>query len=408
VLELQEFQTRTVELTPAQAVELAQLTRGTASDTSAPRVIQHVLPSAQPGCYDVEPGPYVGRFTLPSGLTIDIASRFPFADLLEVLRVAARQPVLLHETPTPAGRGHGLLELIATAFVREMHRIVGFGLAKGYVTRTFTRPPYPGVPDANAHLAKHLGRPDRLVTRARRLTVDIPVNQVLAAAQRILRHQTYTDRTLSVRLRSLEPVLTGITPVPGALRLAASAARNMPARYRDAFGLAVLILNGCTTLPFGTGTAGISVLFNMTKVWESYVRAMLEPGLPASHQLSAQYRIHLTTDASAIMAAADLVELNAHHVPVAVYDAKYKPWGAKPSTDEIYQVVTYAYRLGLRAATLLYPGRGEHSEITVGEYHVYSIGIDVLASTAEQSTAWRIGPTQRVTEIPPTATTSTA
>ncbi len=383
MLELQEFQSRTVELTPAQAVELAQLTRGAVTDTSAPRVIQHVIPSARPGCYDVEPGPYVGRFTLPSGFTVDIASRFPFADLLEVLRIAARQPVLFRDTSAPGGRGHGLLELIATAFVREMHRIVGFGLAKGYVTRTFTRPPYPGVPDANAHLAKHLGRPDRLVTHARRLTVDIPCNQVLAAAQRILRHQTYTDRTLSARLRSLETVLTSVTPTDGALRLAASAARNMPARYRDAFGLAVLILHGCTTLPFGTGTAGISVLFNMTKVWESYVRAVLEPELPASHRLSAQHRILLTTDGSTIMAAADLVELDAHGVPTTVYDAKYKPWGAKPSTDEIYQVVTYAYRLGLTAATLLYPGRGERSDIAVGGYRVHSVGVDVLASKAE-------------------------
>lgn len=378
MLELREYQTRTVELSAAQAVELAQHTRASGGDPNSPRVIQQVTPAANAGHYDVQPGPFVGRFTLRSGLTVDIASRFPFADLLEVLRVAARQPVLLHEAPTPARPGHGLLELIATAFVREVRRVVGFGLAKGYVTRSFTRPPYPGVPDATAHLARHLGRPDRLITHARRLTVDIPINQVLAAAHRILRYQTYTDPDLAVRLRALAPVFTGVTAVPDPLRLSHSASRNMPTRYREALGLAILVLTSLTTLPTGQGTGGVSVLFNMTKVWENYVQALLEPDLAFGHTLSAQHPITLTTDGSNIRASADLVELDADQKPVRLYDAKYKPWGEKPSSDEIYQVLTYAYRLRLTDGILLYPGRGEHNTVATGEYRIHTRGVKVL------------------------------
>lgn len=378
MLELREYQTRTVELTTAQAVELARYTRASGGDPNSPRVIQQVTPAADPGHYDVQPGPFVGRFTLRSDLTVDIASRFPFADLLEVLRVAARQPVLLHEAPTPARPGHGLLELIATAFVREVRRVVGFGLAKGYVTRTFTRPPYPGVPDATAHLARHLGRPDRLITHARRLTVDIPVNQILAAAHRILRYQTYTDPDLAVRLRAMAPVFTDVTVVPDPLGLSHSAARNMPTRYREALGLAILIMTGLTTLPTGQGTGGVSVLFNMTKVWEKYVQALLEPDLSPGHTLSAQHQVALSTDGTNINAWADLVELDADQKPVRLYDAKYKPWGEKPSSDEIYQVLTYAYRLRLNAGTLLYPGRGEHNTVAIGEYRIHTRGVKVL------------------------------
>lgn len=378
MLELREYQTRTVELNTAQAVELAQHTRASGGDRDSPRVIQQVTPAADPGHFDVQAGPFVGRFTLRSGLTVDIASRFPFADLLEVLRVAARQPVLLHEAPTPTRPGHGLLELIATAFIREVRRVVGFGLAKGYVTRTFTRPPYPGVPDATAHLARHLGRPDRLITHARRLTVDIPVNQLLAAAHRILRYRTYTDPDLSVRLRGLAPVFTDVNDVPDPLRLSHSAARNRPTRYREALGLATLILTGLTTLPTGQATGGVSVLFNMTKVWENYVHALLEPDLPSGHTLSAQHPITLTTDGTNIRAAADFVELDNTQNPVRLYDAKYKPWGAKPSSDEIYQVLTYAYRLRLNAGTLLYPGRGEYNTVAIGEYRIHTRGVKVL------------------------------
>jgi 5-methylcytosine-specific restriction endonuclease McrBC regulatory subunit McrC len=375
VLRLREYEIHTVELTSTEAVELAALTRGGADAA----VIQQVTPSAQAGSFVVQPGPYVGRFTLPSGLTVDIASRFPFTDLLEVLRVASRQPVLLREDATPARPGHGLLELIATAFVREVRRVVGFGLAKGYVTRMFTRPPYPGVPNASAHLARHLGRPDRLITQARRLTVDIPVNQVLAAAHRLLRYQAYSDPDLAVRLRALAPVFAGVTVTSDPVRLSHAATRNMPTRYTQAMALAILVLSGLTTLPAGRGAAGVSVLFNMTKVWENYAQAVLEPNLAPGHSLSPQHPVPLTTDDSHIRAAADLVELDSYHQPVKVYDAKYKPWGDKPSTDEIYQVLTYAYRLGLKAGTLLYPGRGEHNTVAVGEYRIHTVGLEVLA-----------------------------
>lgn len=90
MLELREFEIRTVPLSIQERTELAGLTRASLTESDAPRVIQQLTPSATPECFDVQPGPYVGRFTLNSGLTVDIASRFPFADLLEVLRVATR------------------------------------------------------------------------------------------------------------------------------------------------------------------------------------------------------------------------------------------------------------------------------------------------------------------------------
>ena len=43
---------------------------------------------------------------------------------------------------------------------------------------------------------------------------------------------------------------------------------------------------------------------------------------------------------------------------------------------------TYAYRLGLKRGTLLYPGRGEHNEVVVGQYRIHTHGVDVLAPLA--------------------------
>lgn len=378
MLQLREYEPQRVALFPAEVAELAQMTRGSRTSGVTARVIQQLVPSAQPGHFDIQPGPYVGRFALRSGRVVDIASRFAFADLLDVLRVASRQPTLLHDAPTPSDNAHGLIDLIAMAFARETERIVGFGLVKGYRSRTFTRPPYPGVLDGSAHLTRFQGRPDRLITRANRLTVDVPVNQVLAAAHRLLRLQAYRDPQIAIRLRGLDPVFSRVDAIRNPLRTAAGVQRDVPARYREAFALALISLAGRTALPAGCGSTGVSVLFNMTKVWESYVQDWLERQLPAGHRISKQHPILLTDDGSRIQASADFVILDHHGDPVAVYDAKYKPWADKPNVDDLYQMTAYAYRLGLDRATLLYPGRGERSEVVIGRYRIATIGLDVL------------------------------
>ena len=77
-------------------------------------------------------------------------------------------------------------------------------------------------------------------------------------------------------------------------------------------------------------------------------------------------------------AKADLVELDQHGQPTRIVDAKYKQWQATPATPDLYQVVTYAQRLRLGGATLVYPGAGEHSEVVVGPYRIALRGLDVL------------------------------
>lgn len=380
MLELREYETRRVPLSPADAVELAAFTRGGLRDEAddAPKVVQAILPTSVDGHYDVQAGPYVGRFTLRTGLTVDITSRFPFVDLLEVLRIAQRLPALLQDAPVPAAPGSGLVDLVAVAFAREVRRLAGAGLAKGYVKRTFSRPPYPGAPDVNAHLARHVGRPDRLITTAKRLTVDIPANQVLASALDILRRQRYRDPTLTVSLRSLAPALSQVTRVTDPAGAARVAAPGLPVRYRPAVALALLVLRGRTALPAGSGVIGASVLFAMPAVWEAYVESRLAEQLPAGHRLLAQYPVALTDTGPPMTAHADLVQVDSAQVPVAVFDAKYKWWSTQPQAGDLYQMVTYAQRLGVSQATLVHPGRGQQSEVVVGQLRIAVCGLDVL------------------------------
>lgn len=80
-------------------------------------------------------------------------------------------------------------------------------------------------------------------------------------------------------------------------------------------------------------------------------------------------------------AHADFVILDEQHKPVAVYDAKYRHWHAKPKADELYQLSTYAHRLHVQRAALLYPGHdGQYSQVTVGALRLATIGVPVLST----------------------------
>lgn len=118
MLRLVEYQTKTVRLTSAEAAEMAGLTVGTRDGDGRPRVIQRLTPTATPGFYDLQPGPYVGRFRLLSGQVVEVAGRFPFQDLATLLGLG-RSAALLEEVAAPGRGGYSLVDLVALAFVRE-------------------------------------------------------------------------------------------------------------------------------------------------------------------------------------------------------------------------------------------------------------------------------------------------
>ncbi|MFG1992607.1 hypothetical protein ACGFJ7_21770 [Actinoplanes sp. NPDC048988] len=355
MLELIEYATTTADLTAAEAGELAQMARGSRHG-ERPRVIERLAPTMVPGRYEIQPGPYVGRFVLGSGRVVDLGCRFPFHDLANLL-LYGRRPLLLEETAAPGLGGHSLMDLIALAFVRQAELIAGQGLVKAYQRQSFSRPPYPGVPMPAVHLKRHAGRPDRLATVANRLTADVPANRLVATALRRLGTLPLQDESVTARLRGLVPVFRGIGDTSGPLPEHAA-----PARYRGTLDLARLILDDRTTLPTGAGVSGVSVLFTMTRIWENYVEQWLTDRSPGS-VVSPQHRIPLTDDGPGPTARADFVVLEKGR-PTGVYDAKYRPWRQSPSTDEIYQLFTYAHRLGTKYAALVYPSADDRRATT--------------------------------------------
>lgn len=159
---------------------LLRMVRGGTSESVDARVLQSLTPTTTPDLYTLTAGPYVGRLALPSGTTLDFLPRFSFLDTLEVIRVAHRLPARIEDRGVDADEGRFLIDMLAQAYSREMTRIAARGLLKNYTDMRHHRPPYPGRLDAAEHLRLFAGRPDRLITRSHRLSVNVPENQLLA------------------------------------------------------------------------------------------------------------------------------------------------------------------------------------------------------------------------------------
>lgn len=378
MIDLVEYEPSTVTLDHDEAAELGEMTKG-AESAGRPKVMERVA-AVPGGAYRVQPGPYVGRFQLRGGRVVNIAGRFPFQDLATLLGLGEKT-TMLYDAAAPAGGGHGLMDLIGLAFAREAELIAGRGLVKAYERREFTRPPYPGRPSPALHVRAHAGRPDRLATTANRLTMDVPLNRLVATALRRLCGLPYADGKIALRLRALLPVFQAIGEITGS----APPITDLPVHYREIHRLARLVLDDRTTLPQGAGVSGVSVLFNMTAIWETYVGRWLSAAHPGD-TLSAQHKIVLTDSGPARTGNADWVLLRKNR-PVAVFDAKYRKW-KRPATDEIYQLYTYARRLGVTRAGLAYPGATEQqSLITIDGVTIesHTVAVTPLRNPASSS-----------------------
>jgi 5-methylcytosine-specific restriction endonuclease McrBC regulatory subunit McrC len=120
-------------------------------------------------------------------------------------------------------------------------------------------------------------------------------------------------------------------------------------------------------------------MFDMTRIWEDYVGNWLRRRSPGI-TVTAQQQIPLTDTGHKRTGVADFV-LHQGGKPIAVYDAKYRPWRSWPSTDEIYQLFTYAQRLGVSDAALVYPAaESHHTTTTVGPVTIecWTVPIEAL------------------------------
>ena len=372
MIRLVEYTRSTVKLQKRDLDYLLALLKG--GSTKERKILESIAPTSEDGYFELTPGPFVGRIGLPSGESIDIESRFPFTDVIRLISFSGRLPAVLEAPNVEMVGDRFLIDLIAEAFVREVQRVVGHGLAKGYVPRRFLEPPYPGRLDITHHLNHFQGRPDRLVTLAHRLTPDIEVNRAIAAALNVLARAPFVQRAIGSKVSRLaaafRPVTISSVTAADIRRLRLS---RLHSYYSDALPLAALILEGHSLAPTGTGLSGASILFRMPQVWEDCVLRWAREKWGPEYRVEPQHRFDLSSGGE-MKSAADVVVWEGRTL-LALYDAKYKVPGGTPDVSDVYQMVTYCERLGLPEATLIYPLALEAKEFRVGGRVVRMLGL---------------------------------
>ena len=213
------------------------------------------------------------------------------------------------------------------------------------------------------------------MTSASRITHDIDPNQVLARALDVLsriRLASGLSRGVAYQLPSFARV--GRPPVhPDSIsRIPLD---RLTVRYRDALSLAELILRGQSLGPRSNSNRGASIAFDMTKVWERAVERWVRDSWDDAFEVTSQYSFDVTRNGTH-RGYADVLVLEDDR-PVALYDAKYKELSDKPSSGDIYQMVTYCLRLGLTEATLVYPAPAPQMKYEIDNITVRTMGIDI-------------------------------
>lgn len=368
---LKEYAPTPTALLPGDLNYLLSFVSGT-GELDESKFLQAITPTREQGIYLVKPGAYVGRVGLPSGAQLDLVSRFHIRRLIELIRISEEAPTVLSDVEAEASPDDLFLDLLAMAFAREVETITARGLAKGYREVLLLEPPYGGRLDIAYHLGRLGGRPDRLAFRAKRLTIDIPVNRVLALALEVLL-RVPLDHKVSRRLHRLRPVFRQVsTP-----RMSASEIRRIPLtrltdRYKNARALAALLISSQELAFEGRGWNGGTLLFSMARVWERYVERWVRTQWP-NHRVQSQVRFNIGDDGT-LPSAADVLVYEGDEVK-ALYDAKYKSPGEAPSRGDVYQMVAYCQKLGVTEATLVYPQVTTSRSVRVAGNTVTVVGL---------------------------------
>jgi 5-methylcytosine-specific restriction enzyme subunit McrC len=334
-----------------------------------------LLPTGEPGCFQLTPRGYVGTIVAP-GCRLVIRPKIPLKALGYLLDPTGD----LAATPDQATTGPGtdLLDLLAVRLAALMTQRAAAGLHRAYVEHAIEGPFLHGRLDVPAQLRDAPGGKDRLHSRCEDFTANVPCNQLpRATAELVLDSPLLGEASrvaLSLALRAFAEV--GTIPLSPE-----SFSQHTPDRLTQPYQA---LLDLCRLLAESlapTATPGLTpcpaFLLDMERVFESYCIRGLRAGVAErrNHHIGVQplFRASRATSAGPDLWMRPDFTLHEDGRPVVVVDAK---WKRSPGLRaDLYQVLGYCAALGFPRGILVYPGRrdrachycfrGEHGQVTI-------------------------------------------
>lgn len=263
-----------------------------------------------------------------------------------------------------------LFDLLALQLAQACERIVGDGLLQDYLEEEADLPVLRGRLLADRQLRRRMGQIDRLECRYDERSSNVLENQVLAAALAGCRTCVSHPATgLRIRrLHGLFSVACSLAEFDLASAQEKLTYNRLNQHYREAHELAWLILEGLgiTDLFVGGPTRSFAFLLDMNRLFERFVRRLIEHILQGS-----PYHVHYLRRDCSILWQGDrsygnvvpdlLVEGSPPGVRRLPVDAKYKLYDEyRLNPGDIYQTFLYAFAYNspgveVPEALLIYP-----------------------------------------------------
>lgn len=362
---------------------------------------------------------WIGFIPLNDRFALDVSPRVPIGNLERLLGLASGYaPTILHKYSRRfdhiAEQPASLIDVLADQLTAAFDRVSEYGLMKTY-ERRLRIGAYPFgriLPFETAVRSSKSGRPNAVSTAYHR-TIDNGPNRVLRYAfEKLLGRYVGTSearqRSRVLRLRRaferLESVshLSRSESTPQAIAKLVSSLPAEPSYYADALMIAQLVIFDAGPSIRGDGNAAIlpSILVDMAKVFEEYMRRVLASGLQTDERIEVRDGNRGGTDGARLdlfdPAAAgtknptvtpDIVILREGRAKVII-DAKYKGAPAVPDRNDINQVILYGARYDAPHVMLLHAERPRGRAPVelcgkVGDYSVYNGMIDLSAKAIE-------------------------
>jgi 5-methylcytosine-specific restriction enzyme subunit McrC len=304
--------------------------------------------------YVLNPGQHVGMITLPSGLRLECRPKVPARNLFHMLTIAYELPDPFLDAPAEVDRIEDILALVVAHFAHLVEVRIDLGLYRAYVEAEDNLHTVRGriaIADdiRHNHVLRH-----RTYCRYAEYAWDVPENQALRQVVRLLAGWRLPGE-LRRRLWALDAALQEVAP---GRFVAADIGRftynRLNADYRPLHALCRLFLEGASPSEVAGQFGFEAFLFDMNRLFESFVTRVLGELLLPPFKVDAQAPI--TLDVGATVPIRPDIVLRRSGEPLLVADCKYKrlPTDADRQQD-LYQMLAYCTALGIDHGMLVYP-----------------------------------------------------
>lgn len=304
--------------------------------------------------------------------------------LVHMLSVAMDLDVAVGAITELSWQNETLLEILIGLFARKLADELRKGMPRRYLGQEDDLTAVRGQLDLTRQFTALASRPDRLACRYDDLSPDIVLNQIMkAAVERLIRVSASSENQR--RLRELAFNYADIASAPpSALGWGSLNLDRTNSRWRELVELARLLLGDRFQTTSSGETRGISLMFDMSRLFEAYVARQLKKALAGTDltvhpQGGRLYCLEESeTGAGRFMTKPDILVKRKGMVELII-DTKWKrvareiddPKRGVSQTD-VYQMLAYGQLYDCANLLLLYP---HHSklEATVGVFGAHRV-----------------------------------